>query len=83
MELVTKACNATLSSTGSAYTPAQIRTAYGINDLSLDGTGQTIAIVDAYDDPAIFQAVDTFDNQFGLPPPARRSTSNTARRRRS
>jgi subtilase family serine protease len=31
-----------------------------------DGTGQTIAIVDAYDDPDIFQSVDAFDNQFGL-----------------
>ncbi|MGO9918990.1 MAG: beta strand repeat-containing protein, partial [Isosphaeraceae bacterium] len=29
-----------------AYTPAQIRTAYGISALALDGTGQTIAIVD-------------------------------------
>ena len=41
-----------------AYTPAQIRAAYGISSLSEDGTGQTIAIVDAYDDPSIFQAVD-------------------------
>ena len=49
-----------------AYTPAQIRAAYGISSLSLDGTGQTIAIVDAYDDPNIFQAVDAFDVQFGL-----------------
>ena len=49
-----------------AYTPAQIRDAYGINALSLDGTGQTIAIVDAYDDPNIFQALDAFDSQFGL-----------------
>ena len=49
-----------------AYTPAQIRAAYGINDLSLDGTSQTIAIVDAYDDPDIYQSVDAFDNQFGL-----------------
>ena len=49
-----------------AYTPAQIRAAYGISSLSLDGTGQTIAIVDAYDDPAIFQALDAFDPQFGL-----------------
>ncbi len=49
-----------------AYTPAQIRAAYGINALSLDGTGQTIAIVDAYDDPSIFQALDAFDTQFGL-----------------
>jgi len=51
---------------GTVYTPAQIRTAYGINDLSLDGTGQTIAIVDAYDDPQIYQALDTFHSQFGL-----------------
>ena len=49
-----------------AYTPAQIRSAYGINTLSFDGTGQTIAIVDAYDDPSIFQALDAFDSQFGL-----------------
>jgi hypothetical protein len=48
------------------YSPAQIRDAYGINSLSLDGTGQTIAIVDAYDNPSIFQAVDTFDSQFSL-----------------
>ncbi len=49
-----------------AYSPAQIRAAYGISRLSLDGTGQTIAIVDAYDDPSIFQALDAFDSQFGL-----------------
>jgi hypothetical protein len=49
-----------------AYTPAQIRAAYGISALALDGTGQTTAIVDAYDDPNIFQSVDTFDSQFGL-----------------
>ena len=47
-----------------AYTPAQIRGAYGINSLAQDGTGQTIAIVDAYDDPSIAQAVDDFDSQF-------------------
>ena len=58
----------TLSSpTGTvAYTPAQIRSAYGISSLSEDGTGQTIAIVDAYDDPMIYQALDAFDAQFGL-----------------
>lgn len=32
----------------------------------MDGKGQTIALVEAYDDPQIDQAVDTFDNQFGL-----------------
>ncbi len=48
-----------------AYTPAQVRDAYGISDLAEDGTGETIAIVDAYNDPDIFEAVDLFDSQFG------------------
>ncbi|OYV95993.1 MAG: hypothetical protein B7Z73_01560, partial [Planctomycetia bacterium 21-64-5] len=54
------------SATSTVYTPAQIRAAYGLNGVTFDGAGQTIAIVDAYDDPAIFSAVDTFDNQFGI-----------------
>ena len=37
-----------------AYSPAQVRAAYGINALALDGTGQTIAIVDDFDDPASY-----------------------------
>ncbi len=41
-----------------------MRTAYGINNVALDGTGQTIAIVDAYDDPSIGQGLDAFDSQF-------------------
>ena len=49
-----------------AYTPAQIRAAYGINGAAFDGTGQTIALVDAYDDPSIYQALDGFDSEFGL-----------------
>ncbi len=48
------------------FSPAQIRTAYGISNLAYDGTGQTIAIIDAYDNPAILQSIDTFDTQFGL-----------------
>ncbi len=58
----------TLSSpTGTvAYTPAQIRAAYGIDGVAYDGTGQTVAIVDAYDDPAMYQSLDDFDAQFGL-----------------
>jgi hypothetical protein len=57
--------NAALSNASLGYSPAQIRDAYGINNLSLDGTGETIAIVDAYDDPSIFASVDAFDGQFG------------------
>jgi uncharacterized delta-60 repeat protein len=53
------------SEMGLALTPAQIRTAYGLNLVPLDGAGQTIAIVDAYDDPTIASDLDTFDRQFG------------------
>ena len=49
-----------------AYTPARIEGAYAISTLALDGTGQTIAIVDEYDNPNIFQSIDAFDSQFGL-----------------
>jgi hypothetical protein len=56
----------TAGSGGTAvYAPDQARTAYGINNQSLDGTGQTIAIVDAYDNPTIYQSLDAFDAQFG------------------
>jgi hypothetical protein len=48
------------------FTPAQIRSAYGLNSLSLDGTEQTIAIVDAYHTPDIYEALDLFDSRFGL-----------------
>ena len=50
---------------GVAYGPAQLRGAYGVNSLAYDGTGQTIAIIDAYDDPDIYQAADQFDALFG------------------
>ena len=58
------------------YDPAQIRHAYGFDQITFsngvkgDGTGQTIAIVDAYDDPNIFKDLDVFDSTFGLPGPA-------------
>ena len=58
----------------SGYTPAQIRHAYGFDNVSFsntttaaDGAGQTIAIVDAYSDPHIFSDVQVFDAQFSLP----------------
>ena len=55
-----------------AYTPAQIQQAYGFNSISFNGvagtgSGETIAIVDAYDDPNIVADLNTFDSQFGLP----------------
>jgi subtilase family serine protease len=45
----------------STYTPAQIRSAYGFNSLTANGAGQTIAIVDAYNDSHITTDLNTFD----------------------
>ena len=73
----------------SAKTPHQIRMAYGLEDASGnplvklggivgDGTGQTIAIIDAYDDPALVSStapnfntsdLHLFDAQYGLTDP--------------
>ena len=55
-----------------AYTPAQIQQAYGFNNITFNGAagtgkGETIAIVDAYNDPNIQSDLNTFDTQFGLP----------------
>jgi subtilase family serine protease len=49
------------------YTPDQIRSAYGFNQVSLTGAGQTIAIIDVYNDPNIFNDANVFSAQFGLP----------------
>jgi hypothetical protein len=55
-------------------TPAQIRHAYGFDQISFngtagDGSGTTIAIVDAFDDPNIANDLHQFDLKFGLPDP--------------
>ena len=55
-----------------SYSVSQIRTAYGINSLQdfgsafADGSGQTIAIVDEYNDPNIFSDLDGFDNSMNI-----------------
>ncbi len=53
----------------SAFTPLQIQTAYGINLVSGNGAGETIAIVDAYYNPNIVNDLQQFDLQFGLSAP--------------
>src|SRR5438477_522794 len=67
----------------SSYTPSQLRAAYGFDQISIpgitaDGAGQTVAIVDAYDNPnfvstgsANFANSDLhkFDVAFGLQDP--------------
>jgi hypothetical protein len=54
------------SSTVSGYTPAEMRAAYGFGAVSGTGAGQTIAIIDAYNDPDISSDLNTFDSHFGL-----------------
>lgn len=63
------------------YTPAQIRTAYGFNDVSFgstpaDGRGQTIAIIDAYNDPNIKSDLAAFDSQLKIAAPPSFSVVN-------
>jgi subtilase family serine protease len=58
--------NASSSSTLAGYRPAQIKAAYGLTSLGT-GAGETIAIVDAYNDPNITGDLNTFDSEFGLP----------------
>jgi hypothetical protein len=67
----------------SGLTPAQIRHAYGLDLITGDGTGQTIAIVDAYDAPTILADLKAFDTYwrskgFNLPdPPSFKKVSQT------
>jgi hypothetical protein len=65
------------------FSPQQIRTAFGFDGIFFgsvagDGAGQTIAIVDAYDQPGFVNSsapnfatsdLAAFDRQFGLPDP--------------
>lgn len=56
------------------FTPAQIRQAYGLDQISFggtpaDGRGTTIAIVTAYDSPNIAADLATFNATFGIPAP--------------
>jgi subtilase family serine protease len=46
--------------------PVQLRTAYALPSTT-NGKGQTIAIVDAYNDPNIESDLGVYDSQFGLP----------------
>ena len=47
------------------YSPVELAKAYGVNPDA--ATTQTVAIVDAYDDPTVLSDLNTFDDQYGLP----------------
>jgi hypothetical protein len=70
------------SSSPSGLSPSQVRGSYGLgiynggalsggvtfkNGVAGDGTGQTIAIVDAYDDPNAASDLNAFSTYYGLP----------------
>jgi subtilase family serine protease len=54
----------TATSGPTGYGAAQLQAYLGLHG---DGTGQTVAITDAFDDPAIVSDVNTYSQQFGLP----------------
>lgn len=58
--------NAATPTYQSGYSPSQLKKAYGLDKLTSTGSGQTIAIVDAYGSPTISTDLQTFDTQFGL-----------------
>jgi hypothetical protein len=47
------------------YTPTQLAKAYGINPKAR--TTQTVAIVDAFDNPSVRADLNAFDSQYGIP----------------
>jgi subtilase family serine protease len=60
----------------STFSPTQLAAAYGLAGLAFtshgtavkaDGTGQTVAIVDAYHDPNLASDLAVFDHAYGLP----------------
>jgi hypothetical protein len=61
-----------VSAASSPYIPVQIRDAYGVNDIYFNGTpgtgaGQTIALIEAFNDPDIITDANTFSTDYGLP----------------
>jgi subtilase family serine protease len=57
-----------VTSAPSGLTPNDIKSVYGFSTSPTAGAGQTIAIVDAYDDRSAEQDLGGFSTQFGLPP---------------
>jgi hypothetical protein len=63
----------------SGLTPAQLTSAYGLSAISFtaasgatvtgDGSGETIALIEAYHDPSLVSGLHRFDHAYGLPDP--------------
>lgn len=57
--------NPKITTTPSGYGPLQFRSAYNLSGIT--STNQTIAIVDAYDQPNILADLNKYSTQFGIP----------------
>src|SRR5256885_12502118 len=55
------------SAAATAWTPQQLAAAYGVTWSATVGSGETIAIVDAYDSPKAESDLAKFSQQYGLP----------------
>ncbi|BBC34430.1 hypothetical protein SGFS_057240 [Streptomyces graminofaciens] len=64
-DITPKAADAT---TPTGYGPSDLQDAYGLTDAAASGgSGETIAIVDAYDDPNAASDLAEYRSQYGLP----------------
>ncbi|MGD0937152.1 MAG: S53 family peptidase, partial [Streptosporangiaceae bacterium] len=54
--------------TNCGYTPAQVRSAYGVSQSGMTGKGQTVAIVDAYASPTMHSDANEFAKVVGDKP---------------
>ncbi len=50
------------------YTPQQVQAAYGFDKVAYDGTGVTVAIIDAYASPTLMADGNRYAANHGLPP---------------
>ncbi|MDH6137903.1 hypothetical protein P3T37_007341 [Kitasatospora sp. MAA4] len=65
----TARANAAPAASVSGYGPGQLQSAYNLASAAASGgKGQTVAIVDAYDDPNAESDLGVYRSQFGLPP---------------
>jgi subtilase family serine protease len=49
------------------YTAKQLRAIYGLSGSSLDGAGQTVAVIDAFGSPSMRRDLATYSSRNGLP----------------
>lgn len=65
-----KATNQAAGGLPSSYSPQNIQVAYGVDKLlnnGIDGSGQTIALIDACDDPSVESDLNAYSSRYFLP----------------